>query len=123
MPWAICLPDQDFYEIRQGLDEAGLTGAEKNRLRRYTESGFFGWDTAALIPPEHPCYPNDAAVMRVIVITDGSRADFLAMCQAMVAKYPGRPYLAGYLDLFSKPWICVDPWPPPVGYFAGMACT
>lgn len=123
MAWAICLTPEDFDEIAAGLAEAGLTGTERNRLRRYTENGLLGWDTAALIPPEHPCYATDAATMRVIVISQGDRTEFLAMAESLVAKYPTRPYLRGYLDLLSRMWVCVDPWPPPVGYFDGMTCT
>jgi hypothetical protein len=121
--WAICFTPEDFDELKADFRESGLTGGERNTLRRYVTGGFDGWDTAAMIPVEHPCWESDGATMRCVVLNQGSRAEFLGMVATLAQKYPDRAQLRQYHELLSKPWVAVDPWPPPEGYFGGMTCT
>jgi hypothetical protein len=152
MTWAIYTAPQDAAVIESGFQQAGLTGGEWNRIRDYAEAWVAGRANAPVIPPEHPCWETDGGTeprldgeaplpplpgqpappdtrtdqrMRVIVMSHGTKAGWLAEMQRLLNRgQKDREMLRFFHDFISTvPWYAVDPYPPPVGFFDGMECV
>lgn len=124
MAWAIFTTPEDKDEMVSAFTQAGLTGGEWNRIKDYAQSFFDGWNAGIPVPPEHPCWVHDAATMRTVVMTHGTKAGWLTELTRLVNRpQRDRLVLAPYLYLMTVTgWYAVDPWPAPAGFFDGMIC-
>jgi hypothetical protein len=125
MTWAIYTTPEDKDVIVSGFTQAGLSQGEWNRIRDYATAFSAGWGANIPVPPEHPCHIHDAATMRVVVITHGTKAGWLAEMKRLLDRpQKDREQLRFFYTFISLvPWYAVDPYPPPPGFFAGMTCT
>jgi hypothetical protein len=151
MTWAIYTTPQDAAEIVSAFTQAGLNGGEWNRIKDYAAAWLEGWNAALIIPPEHPCWETDGGTeprylpapfpplpgqpaspadltdqrMRVVVISHGTKAGWLAEVQRLLNRpNKDREILRPYFEFIStSPWYAVDPYPPAEGFFTGMTCT
>jgi len=129
--WAIYSTPEDLTAyVENVLKTTPFTTPERNAINRYLTAGLNNWPTAPCIPPEHPCFATDGVAstpggscMRVIVINNGTKAQFVQLLQNAIDKYPESEGLRAFRDLIDIPWYSVDPYPPPAGFFAGMTCT
>lgn len=126
MTWAIYTTPEDKDAIISGFSEAGLTNQEVNRVRPYAQAFVAGWDANIPVPPEHPCWITDAATMRVIVMTVGTKAAWLDLMVDLLKK--GNREQIRFFESFirNSPWYAVE-WvndqPPPASFWQGMTCT
>jgi hypothetical protein len=146
MTWAIYATPEDWTEITSGFAQAGLTGGEWNRIKDYVAAGVAGWNADIPVPPEHPCYADDGPnggwtnpetgqrepiggrYMRVIVMTHGTKAGWLAEMDRLLS----RPQRDRERIRFFRTYIATVPWyavewptgqPPPASFWQGMTCT
>jgi hypothetical protein len=124
MAWALFLPPQDLQELQRGLDTSGMSNPDRNAANRYLTPITNNWQTAPLIPPEHPCYWADGGESRVLVINTGSLAEFRALLRSLYAKYPSATYVYGLEIIMGEPWYALDPYPPAAGTnpWEGVIC-
>jgi len=128
MTWAIFTTPEDAAEIESAFTQAGLTQGEWNRIRDYVAAWQTGKAANTPLPAEHPCFATDGATMRTIVISHGTKADWLSEVQRLLNRpQKDRNVLRPYFELISETtWYAVDPWPPAVPlsqFFSGMTCT
>ena len=130
MTWAIYSTPEDLSLMESALNTSGMAANDRNALNRYLQAGFNNWRTAPCIPPEHPCWATDGqestpggTCMRVVVINNGTLADFRALIRSLLAKYPSAADMRFFEQFMGNGWYAVDPYPPPPGYFSGMTCT
>ena len=123
MAWAIYSTPEDLQELVAGLNTSGLTAPERNAVRRFLNGALENWENQPMIPTSHPCYATDGQTMRVVVIQNGSLAEFRARLAELIQRYPDRAILRAYYELSGNGWYAVDPHPPPEGYFTLMECV
>ena len=131
MTWAIYSTPEDLTAyVDQALAQTPFTNQERNAINRFLDNGISAWATAPCIPSDHPCFATDGvestpggSCMRVLVVTNGTKAQFLGLLDNAIAKYPESAPLKSFRRLLTIPWYSVDPYPPAPGFFTGMTCT
>jgi hypothetical protein len=113
MAFAIYFEPVDFGVLADGLRRNDLPVAIRQRVTSYWNAGLRDYATA---PVAHAPGDNACPACVRLVITTGTRADFIALMRDVATALTTiAPDLAGYLNTLSievsQPQGCQDPYP------------
>lgn len=110
MAFAIFLEDADLAAMETTLNDARLTGKQRNDGRVYWNGGLSGWRTAPVWPTIYP--GADATTGRIIVITGATLDSFRTYLYGLSTQSPAvADYVRKLADWFGDHWGAVEPWP------------